>query len=70
MELELQSDRRAPESRPLRTGALRCEACGTTWFDALAQPYAAVGRCRRCGGRLHGERRGARGATMPAARAA
>jgi hypothetical protein len=60
-----QSERRAPGSSPLRAGALRCESCGTTWFDALAQHYAAACKCRRCGGRLHGERRG-----MLAARAA
>ena len=70
MQLEAQSDRRAPDSRMLRTGALRCETCGTTWFDALAQPFANACKCRRCGGRMHGERRGARGAAQPAARAA
>lgn len=57
MEREMQSDRRSPASAPLRAGALRCEACGTTWFDALAQFFASSCRCRRCGGRLHGERR-------------
>ena len=59
MEFEVQSDRRGPGSRPLRAGALRCESCGTTWFDRLAQFYADACKCRRCGGRLHGERRGA-----------
>ena len=59
MERQIQSDRRAPGSRSLRPGALRCDACGTTWFDPLAQHYADACRCRRCGGRLHGERRGA-----------
>jgi hypothetical protein len=59
MQHEEQSDRRQPGTRPLRPGALRCEACGTTWFDRLAYVYANACRCRRCGGRLHGERRGA-----------
>ncbi|HEX2087685.1 MAG TPA: hypothetical protein VHF89_18515 [Solirubrobacteraceae bacterium] len=53
----MENDRRSPASSLLRAGALRCEECGTTWFDALAQHYAAACRCRRCGGRLHGERR-------------
>jgi hypothetical protein len=37
---------------------MRCEGCGTTWFDQLAAQLA-VGwsHCRRCGGALHGERR-------------
>ena len=68
MELETE-DRRAPASTQLRHGALRCEACGTTWFDALAQHYATACRCRRCGGRLHGERR-ARAAVASVTRAA
>jgi hypothetical protein len=59
MQSKVQSDRRRPDSRPLRSGALRCETCGTTWFDPLAQYYATACKCRRCGGRLHGERRGA-----------
>jgi hypothetical protein len=59
MQLEGETDRRAPDSPPLRTGAMRCEACGTTWFDSLAYQYATGCRCRRCGGRLHHERRGA-----------
>ena len=59
MEPEIVRDRRAPDSSRLRAGALRCESCGTTWFDRLAQYYAAACKCRRCGGRLHGERRGA-----------
>ena len=51
-------DRRMPESRELRAGALRCEECGTTWFDQLAEYVVRTGRrCRRCGGRLHTERR-------------
>ncbi|HEV2999921.1 MAG TPA: hypothetical protein VGW75_04195 [Solirubrobacteraceae bacterium] len=54
-----EDDRRAPGSTALRPGALRCESCGTTWFDRMAQYYAAACRCRRCGGRLHGERRAA-----------
>ena len=60
-------DRRGPGSRPLRSGALRCEECGTTWFDHLAQHYVAACTCRRCGGRLHGERRGALAAMTRAA---
>jgi hypothetical protein len=52
-------DRRRPDSRPLRAGAIRCEDCGTTWFDQLAEHIVNVGRrCRRCGGALHTERRG------------
>jgi hypothetical protein len=52
-------ERRDPASRALRPGALRCEDCGTTWFDQLADHIVGVGRrCRRCGGRLHTERRG------------
>ena len=62
-------ERRSAGTRPLRPGALRCDACGTTWFDALAQAYAATCRCRRCGGTLHGERR-APGAVAAAGRAA
>ncbi len=50
-------DRRSPATAQLRAGALRCEDCGTTWFDAIAQYHAADCRCRRCGGRMHGERR-------------
>jgi hypothetical protein len=51
-------DRRGPSTKPLRAGALRCEDCGTTWFDQLAEFVARTGRrCRRCGGRLHTERR-------------
>ena len=51
-------DRRASESAPLRTGALRCDGCGTTWFDHIAAQFAnGWSHCRRCGGTLHGERR-------------
>jgi hypothetical protein len=51
-------DRRAPGTAPLRAGALRCEGCGTTWFDHVAAQLAnGWARCRRCGGTLHGERR-------------
>jgi hypothetical protein len=51
-------DRRSENSGPLRPGALRCEDCGTTWFDQLAQHIAGAGRrCRRCGGHVHTERR-------------
>ena len=61
-------DRRAPGSRLLRAGALRCEDCGTTWFDQLAEQIAGVGRrCRRCGGRLHTERRDKQSAVTRAA---
>ncbi len=43
---------------PLRPGALRCEDCGTTWFEQYAELAVSAGRCcRRCGGRLHTERR-------------
>lgn len=56
-----QIDRRSAGTRPLRTGALRCEDCGTTWFDQLAEHLVRLGRtCRRCGGSLHTERRGQR----------
>jgi hypothetical protein len=58
METEFETERRAPESAPLRAGALRCGDCGTTWFEAHAELAARAGRCcRRCGGRLHTERR-------------
>ena len=61
-------ERRAPGSRALRAGALRCEDCGTTWFDQLAEQIVGVGRrCRRCGGQLHTERRGKRAAVGRAA---
>jgi hypothetical protein len=51
-------DRRAPGSKQLRAGAIRCEDCGTTWFDQLAEHIVDAGRrCRRCGGQLHTERR-------------
>jgi uncharacterized protein (DUF983 family) len=52
------ADRRAPGSRLLRAGAIRCGDCGTTWFDQLAEHLVGSGRrCRRCGGELHTERR-------------
>lgn len=58
MDTETVLDRRGTESRPLRSGALRCEECGTTWFDQLAEAIVRTGRrCRRCGGQLHTERR-------------
>jgi len=61
-------DRRKPESPPLRAGALRCEECGTTWFDQLAEYVVRTGRrCRRCGGSLHTERRDRTGRTIRAA---
>ena len=51
-------DRRAAGSGPLRSDALRCEGCGTTWFDHVAAQLASGwSHCRRCGGTLHGERR-------------
>jgi hypothetical protein len=51
-------ERRAADSKPLRSGAMRCEDCGTTWFDQLAELAVRAGRtCRRCGGTLHTERR-------------
>ena len=52
-------DRRAAGSSPMRGGALRCERCGTTWFDQLTRHVAWMAKtCRRCGGSLHEERRG------------
>jgi rRNA maturation endonuclease Nob1 len=61
-------DRRRPGSGPLRPGALRCEDCGTTWFDQLAAVVVHSGRrCRRCGGRLHTERRKSAGGEAAAA---
>jgi len=52
-------ERRTAGSKPLRPGSLRCEDCGTTWFDQLADLAVRAGRrCRRCNGRLHTERRG------------
>jgi hypothetical protein len=63
-----EQERRAPGTRQLRAGALRCEDCGTTWFDQLADHIVGVGRrCRRCGGRLHTERRGKQAAASRAA---
>ena len=51
-------DRRSGDGSRLRPGALRCEDCGTTWFDQHPQLAVSAGRCcRRCGGRLHTERR-------------
>jgi len=56
--VRIEEDRRRPGSEPLRADALRCEDCGTMWYDQLAELIASVGRrCRRCGGRLHAERR-------------
>lgn len=61
-------DRRSPGSMALRAGALRCEDCGTTWFDQLAVHIVNSGRrCRRCGGSLHAERRKRLAATTRAA---
>lgn len=68
--MELKGDRRSPESRQLRHGALRCEDCGTTWFDQLADQIVSTGRrCCRCGGALHTERRTFAGERQPATRA-
>jgi hypothetical protein len=36
---------------------MRCEDCGTVWFSPLAETVAVWGRCIRCQGRLHVERR-------------
>lgn len=58
MEMQHNAERRSPQSAPLRSGAMRCSDCGTTWFDQLADLAVRAGRsCRRCGGRLHIERR-------------
>ena len=52
------TERRSPQSTELRPGAMRCTDCGTTWFDQLAHLAVRAGRsCRRCGGKLHTERR-------------
>lgn len=51
-------ERRAADSKPLRPHAMRCQDCGTTWFDQFAELAVRAGRsCRRCGGTLHTERR-------------
>ncbi len=51
-------ERRTSGAGSLRPGALRCEDCGTTWFEQHAELAVSAGRCcRRCGGRLHTERR-------------
>ena len=66
--IERAQERRAPQSKPLGTGALRCEACGTTWFEQLVEHIVGVGcHCRRCGGQLHTERRKRSGARSAAA---
>ena len=58
MEMQVETERRAPQSAPLRHGSMRCGECGTTWFDQHPELAVAAGRsCRRCGGRLHTERR-------------
>ena len=58
MNIELETERRAPQSSLLRAGALRCEDCGTTWFEQHAELAVRAGRCcKRCRGRLHTERR-------------
>jgi hypothetical protein len=37
---------------------MRCHDCGTVWFSAVAeQAVATWGRCVRCRGALHVERR-------------
>ncbi len=52
-----QPDRRTA-ARPLRTGAMRCGSCGTTWFDQLTAYVRGLQQsCHRCGGELHTERR-------------
>ena len=54
----METERRAAQSSLLRPGALRCEDCGTTWFEQHAELAVRAGRCcRRCGGSLHTERR-------------
>jgi hypothetical protein len=59
MNFESETERRAPQSSLLRPGALRCQACGTTWFEQHAELAVRAGRCcKRCGGKLHTERRG------------
>ena len=58
MEMQFEEERRSPQSTPLRPGAMRCQGCGTTWFDQHAELAVGAGRsCRRCGDRLHTERR-------------
>ena len=58
METQVEMERRSPQSTPLRPGAMRCPGCGTTWFDDHADLAVRAGRsCRRCGDRLHVERR-------------
>jgi hypothetical protein len=36
---------------------MRCSDCGTVWYSAVAETVASWGRCVKCGGRLHVERR-------------
>ena len=49
-------DRRASEDL-LHERAMRCDACGTVWYSAVADVAAVWARCIHCGGRLHRERR-------------
>jgi hypothetical protein len=36
---------------------MRCEGCGTVWYSAVASTVVRWGRCIRCGGSMHIERR-------------
>jgi hypothetical protein len=53
-------ERRARERRAgarLEERAMRCAGCGTVWYSAMAATVVAWGRCIRCKGPLHLERR-------------
>jgi len=54
-------ERRSGERRagaPLSERQMRCQDCGTVWYSAVAEITATWGRCVRCSGQLHTERRG------------
>ena len=40
--------------------AMRCDACGTVWYSAVASLTVSWARCVRCDGPLHLERRAGR----------
>jgi hypothetical protein len=51
-------DRRT-EWEPMAENAMRCDACGTVWFSAVAALTVSWATCVQCGGPLHVERRSA-----------
>jgi hypothetical protein len=51
------ADRRQAEKAALGERGMRCRGCGTVWYSAVASTVVRWGRCIRCDGTLHVERR-------------